>query len=315
MNRSAGSACTDTMAALVDLCLRGGKRMRAALVVAGARSVSARPPTQALLKVGAALELLHVYFLVHDDWMDQDLLRRGGPSVHAMLRRRFADPHRGDATAILAGDWAMAVATEWFVEAAPPTLLTPMLARFTALQRTAVLGQVRDLTAEDDDAELTYCLKTASYSVVGPLLLGGILAGASAAQLATLQAYGMPLGVAFQLRDDLIGVFGNVRETGKPVGNDLKVGKATALSHAGFELAKGADARTLTRAFGNPKASTREVRAATQVLKRIGASTRIEARILQLYEQSLSTLSDCPLLDSGCRLLTDAAVTLLERTG
>src|SRR5690606_34345522 len=191
------------------------------------------------LGVGVAFELLQSYFLIHDDWMDQDDTRRGGPSVHFALGRHFRSSHAGACSAILAGDYLAALSMRVLVEA---TRRHPrqgeLLESFATTQLLTVAGQQLDAISDAHDAERVYQLKTGNYTAKGPLLQGAMLAGASKKTLAAIGRFAEPVGIAFQLRDDLLGLFAKAADTGKPVGNDLLVGKRTwtvqwALAHAG----------------------------------------------------------------------------------
>lgn len=311
-----GAPSVATTQALVDLCMRGGKRVRPGLLLAGARSIceaEAADP-DVLFDAAAALELLHAYFLVHDDWMDGDLLRRGGPSVHATLRKRFGDEHLGDATAILAGDWGVAVATAWMARlGVQGTRLKDSLNCFAEMQLAAVEGQIRDLVAEDDDIEMTYRLKTASYTVEGPLLLGAILAGATSAQRRVLREFALPVGVAFQLRDDLIGVFAPPEQTGKPFASDVRAGKRTVLVRECMKRASNQDRRFLSSVLGDPSASARDLKRFVALLDSTGARAAVEARIQTLHASGLAALKTHRLRDEGKALLESAAAALNVR--
>ncbi|MCC6875734.1 MAG: polyprenyl synthetase family protein, partial [Sandaracinaceae bacterium] len=223
--------------AVTTLTMRGGKRLRPAVLVAAFRAVAPEWHPAEVVDACAALELLQTYLLIHDDWMDGDDERRGGPSVHAALREAHGDTHLGDALAILAGDLACAQAWELLALGGdvPPARRREAIAVFATMQHEVVIGQQLDLIGTADISRMQQ-LKTGSYTVRGPLLLGAALAGASPPQTASLEAYGAPLGEAFQLRDDLLGTFGDPKQTGKPAGNDLRVGKRTALVRAAEEL-------------------------------------------------------------------------------
>lgn len=309
-----GAPSLATTQALVDLCARGGKRMRPGLLLAGAASVREAEDLGVLFDAAAALELLHAYFLVHDDWMDGDLLRRSGPSVHAALRMRFKDEHLGDATAILAGDWGVAVATAWMARLpVAGARLKDALNCFAEMQLAAVAGQIRDLVAQDDDIEMTYRLKTASYTVEGPLLLGAILVGATSAQRRILQEYAIPVGVAFQLRDDLIGVFAPPEQTGKPFASDVRAGKRTVLVRECLQRASSKDRRFLQSVLGDPSASTRDLKRFVSLLDSTGARAAVESRIQVLHAQGLAALNSPRLRDEGKALLESAAAALNVR--
>lgn len=217
---------------LASLTLRGGKRVRAALVGAGYAFATGASSWDCLADVAMAMvsvELLQSYLLVHDDWMDRDPVRRGGQSVHVALRERLGSEAHGDAAAILAGDYGCALAQEALLEV--PLAAERLLAAARVLARVqtdVVTGQLAELEgtrkheAARPSVELVHELKTASYTVTGPIALGAALGGASEKALAELARFGRPLGVAFQLRDDLLGVFGDPSATGKPVFGDRK---------------------------------------------------------------------------------------------
>ena len=242
--------------ALRALTMRGGKRFRPVLVAAAYEACAgegaggegrARSLSEAVVCAGAAIELLQSYLLIHDDWMDGDDVRRGGPSVHALLRRTFGDASAGDAAAILAGDYAAALAQQaLFAMPLASDRVVEAGRAFARIQREVIAGQLLDMRGEASDAhvESMHDLKTGSYTVRGPLALGAILAGASAEQRAALDRFAAPRGVAFQLRDDLLGTFGDPKATGKPAGNDLRRGKRTALVAA---LATDAEAAPLLK--------------------------------------------------------------------
>jgi geranylgeranyl diphosphate synthase type I len=300
--------------AVRSLTLRGGKRLRAALCILGGLCTSDRATREPLLQAGVALELLQSYFLIHDDWMDEDALRRGGPTVHVTLSARLGSDVLGERAAILAGDHAVAMAQlELARVTAAPLRLVQALRTFAEMQVDAVAGQQRDLTGHGKSSELTYVLKTASYTVTGPLVLGAQLAGARPATLATLRAFGRPAGVAFQLRDDLIGAFGDSRLTGKPRGADLVAGKATPLLGHGRRLLSGAARRKLERVVGQGQADPADVESAIAELEKSGARQLVERRIERLRREAALALSAKSITPKGRALLHGALDRLLSR--
>jgi geranylgeranyl diphosphate synthase, type I len=311
--RRHGPEVVEMVSAVRDLCLRGGKRFRPALLVAGYRSASERADLEPALDAGVALELLQAYLLIHDDWMDGDLVRRGGPAVHAQLAKRFRSEHKGNASGILAGDYAAAVALEALsqVEMKGGAALAAM-ACFAEMQLDAIAGQQLDLIGGEYDVELAYQLKTGSYTVRGPLRLGAILASASPKTLRTLDRFALPVGVAFQLRDDLLSAFGDPKRTGKPLGNDLRAGKRTALLVAGLTLARGKALRSLKRAVGNASATDEEIRVALAVLEACGARAAIEARVDELSAVALREIKS-GVSRQGALLLAGATEALTAR--
>ena len=311
--------------AVSGLALRGGKRMRAALVGAafvacsedGAQGAhcaqgslaSWAPVDRAMI----AIELLQVYLLIHDDWMDDDDVRRGGPAVHVLLRGRLGSKRFGDAAAVLAGDLACAYAQEALLEGDFPAERLLAAARaFARIQEEVVTGQLAEMSTHAS-VEVIHALKTASYTVTGPLALGAHLAGASESRVAQLARYGRPLGIAFQLRDDLLGAFGDTSATGKPVGNDIRQGKRTALvaemrGHAASEA-------LLARVLGREDASDHDVAEVVRAMETSGAKARVEARVAELLAETRAALDAMALPDDslGRRWLAGAVRALGER--
>jgi geranylgeranyl diphosphate synthase type I len=301
------------IAAVARLGLRGGKRLRPALLIAGYQVVKPEADLEVALDAGLALELLHTYLLVHDDWMDGDALRRGGPTVHAELQKRFKDEHRGNSSAILAGDYAAALATEVLARLRAPIARMPALFKvFAEMQEHAIIGQQLDVAATTSDPEAAYALKTGSYTVRGPLVFGAVLAGAKPSTLKALEAYSAPVGIAFQLADDLLSAFGNPGATGKALGNDLRAGKRTPLVLEALKRARGRDKTVLAKAFGNARAKEAEILRALEVLERTGARKKTEARIEELLEEAHGALEK-GVTRRGRELLEGAALALTAR--
>lgn len=311
--RALGPEATLACEALSNVSLQGGKRLRAALVFAGGETFGKGSLSRDLLRIATAVEVLHSYFLVHDDWIDGDLLRRGAPSAHAQLRRVFGQS-LGDSAAILAGDWGATIANRWLFDVGlPGPRMTHMLRAFAAMQLAAINGQLRDVLACDDRIEQTYQLKTASYTVEGPLMLGALASGASAQELKVISQFSRPAGVAFQLRDDLMGLFGTEEATGKPFASDLRAGKRTSVALHALANATGSDKRAIKLVFGCAKASTRQLREAVAAIERTGSREQAELRIAKLVSKACNAL-DAPCVGNQARqLLSSAAVALAVR--
>jgi len=308
-----GGEVTAMLSSLMRFTLRGGKRLRPALLYVGYRVASPRAGAEPALDAGLALELLHTYMLVHDDWMDGDVIRRGGPTVHAELTRRLGDEHRGNSTAILAGDYVNALATEVLgAVAIPADRVGPVVECFAKMQADAILGQVFDVASRGHDPEVVYSLKTGSYTVRGPLRLGALLGRAPQPLLRSLDRFAAPVGIAFQLADDLLSAFGSAATTGKAPGNDLRAGKRTPLILAGFKRARGRDQRILKQVFGRQNASASAVAAGLEVLERVGARALIEKRIEELVATGLAGLG-AGVSREGRELLEGAALALTSR--
>jgi len=299
---------------LEDLTMRGGaKRLRPAVLVAAQRAIAPEARLADVVAACAGLEVLQSYLLIHDDWMDGDLERRGGPSVHVMLRREVKHEHLGDALAVLAGDLGNAYAWDLVMESAARASSPPaVLAVFSRMQRDVVAGQALDLRSSTDVTRMQQ-LKTGSYTVDGPLALGATLAGASAAQLDGLARFGAPIGEAFQVRDDLLGTFGDTKATGKPVGNDLRAGKRTAIVREAESSLSASDHAALARVLGRGDATEEEVRSVMRLLESSGVRARVESRLESLLASALEALDAAPVDPRGRALLVGLARKIARR--
>ncbi|GAA4806117.1 polyprenyl synthetase family protein [Nocardioides caeni] len=284
----------------------GGKRFRAAFCRWGYAAVAGEPSGPAAAAIGrasAALEVLHASALVHDDLMDASDTRRGRPATH----RGFESEHRADgwtgdpvqygaAAAILLGDLLLSWADELLRRCGLPyDLVGPALDVFDLCRSEVIAGQFLDVSVQArgaatvDQAMTVLRFKSAKYSIERPLHVGAALAGADAAQIEALTAFGLPLGEAFQLRDDLLGVFGDPDTTGKPAGDDLVEGKRTVLVGLALESARAAEAGRLDSALGSDL-SPADVDELRGIIDRSGAHQRVEVLIEQLAAQAVEAL-------------------------
>jgi len=300
-------------ALLRDYLLRGGKRLRGALVLLGHQAGGGLP--EAALEASIGVELLHGYLLIHDDFMDRDDVRRGGPTIHAALAKSLGG-HLAGSIAILLGSLCQA----WAYELVLSTSVGPPRALEAARQLTATLqevtvGQALDLLAplgELDAAGVLEVqqLKTGSYTFELPLRIGALLAGASSEVLAALERYARPLGQAFQIADDLLGTFGAPEATGKPNASDLRDGKRTLLIARALEQATPEDAAALRRGLGDPSADVEQLRA---ILRRTGAVDSARAEANSLRDHALRALEDPALPPAVAAALREIAAYSVRR--
>ncbi len=319
-----GADTAAVSSAVSELTLRGGKRARPALAVAGflatpgaSREAHALGPVYG---AGVALELLQTYLLIHDDWMDGDATRRGGPAVHVLLGRHYGSERLGEVGAILAGDYACALAQKALFAAVGERPSAGRVAEtFARMQRDVVFGQILDVGARAEDIEAMHELKTASYTVLGPVELGALLGGANEEALVALRRYASPLGVAFQLCDDLLSAFGSEAATGKARGNDLRAGKRTAVIVEAERRMTAAESAVMAAAHGKADASEASIEAAIAMLDRCGAKASVEARRDVLLAESLAVLDEAVgkgvLDERGGLILRGAARALAVRDG
>jgi geranylgeranyl diphosphate synthase type I len=295
-----------------SLTMRGGKRFRPMMVEAAYRAVKPDGPKDATVDAGAGLEVLQSYLLIHDDWMDQDDERRGGPAVHAMYRDQH-EAHEADSLAILAGDLASVYALELVLRAPFASADLPKgLAIFLQIQKEVFFGQHLDITANADVARM-HDLKTTSYTVRGPLLLGAALAGASDAQVEALTAYANPLGEAFQLADDLLGTFGDMATTGKP-GNDLRNRKRNSLVGEAEALLPVGQRDALDQVLAGEGDDEPLIAAAAELLVTSGAKANVEKRLRDRADEAKAALASAPIDASARAILEGLADRLALRT-
>jgi geranylgeranyl diphosphate synthase type I len=297
-----------------ELTLRGGKRIRPALLTCGAALFEdGAEDDPAVIDAGAALELLHAYFLIHDDIMDDDSTRRGGPAVHAALAARTGSPKLGRDLAILAGDLAAAL-HEGLLANLPGSTDRRLRATriFAEMHLDVVHGQTLDLLGRAG-AEEVASRKTASYTTVGPLTAGAALGGAGDDEIELLAAIASPLGVAFQLRDDILGAFGSAESTGKPIGTDIRKGKKTLLIEEALARAGPDERAAIDAALGREDATVESIGAASDALRTSGALRACEDRITELVTGAMDLVRARSFREQGVELLTDLTDFLARR--
>jgi geranylgeranyl diphosphate synthase type I len=337
--RRAGAAAIDPAfgAAAGELCafvLGGGKRIRPTFAWWGWRGAGGDPDgpeTPAVLRAIAALELIQACALVHDDLMDASATRRGRPTVHVEFARRHADaawrgrPARfGAAAAILLGDLALVWADDMLRGAGLPLDAAARAATPWEAMRTEVLGgQYLDVFVQstgDSSARAALQIdryKTAAYTVERPLHLGAAIAGAGPELISCYRRFGADIGVAFQLRDDLLGVFGDPAVTGKPAGDDLREGKRTLLLALAVERAaeRGTPAAiaVIEQAVGDLDLTDRALDRVRDLLDELGAVQAVEQRIAALTGSALDALGSASVGEPAAGRLADLAIAATRR--
>lgn len=308
----------------------GGKRLRAAFCYWGYRAVAAPSDDAedaALVRACAALELLHASALVHDDFMDASDTRRGRPATHRAFQAAHreqgwrGDPEQyGAAAAILLGDLLLTWSDELLRRCGlPMERVIAALEVFDLCRSEVVAGQFLDVSvqargrADVETAMTVLRYKSAKYSIERPLHIGAALAGADAAALRSLTAFGLPLGEAFQLRDDVLGVFGDPAVTGKPAGDDLVEGKRTVLVALALDGAPDGDAAVLDRALGT-RLSPAQVTELQRIMEDSGARAQLEEVIEALGERAVSALRGAGLDPGATVTLEELAAAATQRT-
>ena len=303
------------LSSLRELVLAGGKRLRPAFCHWAFVGAGGDPADPRVVDAGGALELLHTFALIHDDVMDGSITRRGLDAVHVDFEalhtssawrgegRRF-----GEGVAILVGDLAFVYADLLLVDAPRAAIDV-----FTELRLEVNIGQYLDLLGTvrgggtRESARRICVYKSGKYTVERPLHLGAALAGRFDEMAPGLSAYGLPLGEAFQLRDDLLGAFGDEDLLGKPVGDDLREGKPTALVALARERASGEVVELLDHRFGRADITPDEIAALQAALIDTGAVADVEAQIDSLVGESLASLEAAPVTQEAREHLSELA--------
>lgn len=284
-----------------EFIMAGGKRLRPAFTYFGYKAVGDQDD-EAILKAAVPMELVHAGALVHDDVMDNSDVRRGKPTVHKVFEKNWGSAATGTATAIVAGDQILALADRAFSEyphfddrfQEARKVFDQMSVEINYGQYLDVIGNLMGLVDEDWVMKVMR-YKTAGYTIEKPLLTGAILAGANSQQRETLSGYGIPLGIAFQIRDDILGMFGNEAEVKKPVDSDLKEGKKTLLVvHAVSELEKQHREEERGRFFkilGNQGLTKEDYEWVQGLMTKTGALEYCENQVAVLTEQAKQSLA------------------------
>lgn len=307
--------------------LSGGKRLRPAFCIWGYLGSGGQELAPAL-RAAASLELLQACALVHDDVMDDSDTRRGRPAAH----RRFATSHRGegwsgdaqrfgDSSAILLGDLCLSWADEMLYRCGfGASELARAKAVYDRMRTELMAGQFLDLLEQARGggsvrrALTVVRYKSAKYTIERPLHLGAALAGADDATMATLSDYGLPLGEAFQLRDDVLGVFGDPEQTGKPAGDDLREGKRTLLVATAVQRADEEQQHHLREGLGDPHLGAGAIDELRSIIVATGALDEVEVLIAERTEDALSALAGASLQAGAEAALAELAVAATARS-
>ncbi|WP_350346871.1 polyprenyl synthetase family protein [Agromyces sp. G08B096] len=320
--------------------LSGGKRFRARFCYWGWEAVTGRggdpgADLYPVVSAAAALELFHAAALIHDDLIDNSDTRRGAPSAHRLFERVHAEAgwsgradEYGRASAILLGDLLLGWSDELLDEGleslgdrraarAARTEFMRMRTEVTAGQYLDILEERAWLTRPDaehrDRAERVIVFKAAKYSVEAPLAIGAAIAGGSAQQLHALRDFGLPLGIAYQLRDDLLGVFGDPEVTGKPAGDDLREGKRTMLIAIARERLSSGQRSILDELLGDPDLGPDQVRMLQRTIDGCGAVDEVEGLIATHLATATDALAVAPISRTAKSELVSLAEAVARR--
>lgn len=304
--------------------ITGGKRLRPAFAYWGYLAGGGKD-NEAIIRACSALEFLQACALIHDDVMDNSDTRRGAPAVHKQFESLHQEsnwlsdgPRFGAGAAILIGDLALSWADELiFTSGLSSAEITRANEIYHVMRTELMAGQYLDLLEQVrgeitvDRSATVIRFKSAKYTIERPLLMGAAIADASEETLTSLSTYGLALGEAFQLRDDVLGVFGDPEVTGKPTGDDLREGKQTMLIAKARELASPGAFQLIESSLGNSSLSSEQVTNVQNVLIECGALDEIEQRINTQLETALNAIAS--LSDDVRSALTQLAIMSTKR--
>jgi len=299
----------------------GGKNIRGSLTKLGYECFNGKNG-KAILKASLMVEIAHAFALMHDDIMDQDALRRGQPTIHVQYdnlhrqRYRKGEPnHYGLCMALDIGDAGFVLSHLILAESDfPPEIKIRVLRRFDQVLLDTVFGQAIDVSYEhldkvdEEDVLRVHHYKTANYTITGPLQYGALFAGASEKEVKKIEKYGLPVGIAFQLRDDELGLFSDEKTLGKPIGSDVKENKNTILHLKALERAKGKDKEFIKRAYGNKNLTKKDLERVRRITQEIGAleySQKMARKLVEKGKKYVPQITSDPELQDTLYNLAD----------
>lgn len=308
------------------ITLSGGKRLRAALMCTGYFAAGGDDEDR-ILRASRSIEMTHMFLLIHDDIIDRDPVRHGVETIHAYYSRRASTlfpgkdaEHFGNSVAVIVGDMVAAFGNDLIFRSGFPH--ERVFEALSALQRIVsytVIGQGMDIALEyrrqasREDIVKMYEYKTAKYTVEGPLVLGALLAGASKELVETLVSVARPLGIAFQVRDDILGIFGAREKLGKPVGSDLAEGKRTILVSFALERASSVARREIESLLSKRDPTDRDVDRFRELLRETGALDSSSEYMVQLVEEAKRSVREADMPPDVAVFLLSVADYVSER--
>ncbi len=311
---------------LKKFVLNYGKRIRPALFYCG-YAVSGGKKKKEILEAAISVELIHSYLLIHDDIIDKDDFRHKDLSMHKRYEKKFdQDPgikspkHYGTSMAIIAGDLASSFGYEILTNSDfPIDLKLKAVGKMNQIIADTISGEAMDVILcikEDFDIESItemQIYKTAKYTMEGPLHLGAIIAGASEKFLKSLSEFSIPLGIAFQVQDDIIGIFGDEKTIGKPVGADIREGKKTLLTAKAIENADEEQKKFLNRTLGKNDVSIDEINKVREIIVSTGSLEFSQKKAIDLIEQSKENLENMKIKEKYKQFLRDLGDFTIKR--
>lgn len=308
------------------IIMSGGKRARAAFMYYGYLAAGGKE-LKKILKASVSIELIHLFLLIHDDIIDRDGKRHGMVTLHKYYEKigskflKSKDPHHfGISMAIIIGDTINAMGNQIIFESEfNSKLILRALSMLQGIISMTVIGESQDIHIENrgkasvGEILKMYENKTAKYTFEGPLHLGAILGGADGEFLRRLSGYAVPAGIAFQIQDDILGVFGNEKKIGKPVGSDIRQGKYTILVAKAFEKADSRQRKILSDALGNKYLTPRDINNFRSAITDTGALDYAKNLAMDLVVEAKKELEKIKMNSEAKKFLGDMADYMIQR--
>ncbi len=316
----------DAMKFFKKTILAGGKRIRPILMCVGYKAAGGTDYKE-ILKTSISIEFIHAFLLMHDDIIDRDDLRHGKKTMHAHYRdynklfllNKDAD-HFGTSIAIVVGDFIYSLGNQVLFESQfESQIIIKALNKLQKVVGLTCVGEIQDVHMEyrkqitEDEILTMYTNKTAKYTFEGPLQLGAMLAGADNDFCENLGKYAVPIGIAFQLRDDMLGIFGNTKKTGKPVGSDIAEGKITFMVKRAYTNATRVQKKELDNLLGDQKIDASGVKKFQNIMIDTGAKEFVEQYMQELIQQSQKSLEKINLENNAKQFLLALSEHLNQR--
>lgn len=304
---------------LKDYAFRGGKRLRPILVILG-YFLAGGKNKKAILEASLTTELVHNFFLIHDDIIDQDKMRRGQPSLHCFYQKKFYNnPHLGISLAIINGDINNILGYE--------NLIKSNFRLKYKIKAIEILNETVEKTCHGEMAELLlkgrkfnerdifniYKHKTAYYTFINPLKIGAALAGEENEFLKKLEKFALPLGIAFQIQDDILGLFGSQKELGKPIGSDIKENQPNLLILKTLTLANFKKRQKFRKYLGQTKINQKDIQEIRELVKGSGSLIYCRKKAENLIQQAKYFLKRTKLPEKEKQFLLSLADYIIVR--
>ena len=313
----------EIMQYIIEFNLRGGKRIRSVLIIMAYKSLGGKNEN-AIIDIAASAELMQSFLLIHDDIIDDDDLRRGGPTMHRIYAEKYKgcdNPKKfGENMAIIAGDLLASLGNEIISKSAfDEEKKLKLLQKFNKIIKLTGYGEIIDILSglktnvTEQDISKMHKLKTAVYTIEGPLHMGAIAAGASDDQLKILSEYAIPLGMAFQLKDDILGLFGSEEKLGKPADSDIKEGKKTLLILKVLENANKEQKELIGNALGNKDITKTELTKVREIIKETGSLSYSENLAEKLVKKAKNAIKTSDFETHGKDFFLEIADYVIKR--